>query len=334
MKKDKTPLKDQAQEFMSQNPSAIKKIPPTDIKQLIEDLQIHQIELELQNEELRRFQQDLEKARDKYSDLYDFSPLSYFTMNEKAIILEANLTAAAMLGVTRGLLIGRPFTDFIVRDDQDVFYHHRTKLYKTKARQICELRIRGKQDSEFYAHLESILVQEDKKNCDRIRTAVTDLQEARHQAEAALRISEEKYRLLVENANDAILIVQKGQIRFANQRAKQMGNDLGVELNRVPFENYIHPDDRDMVLERHKSRIEGGRLPDTYAFKLVGQDGQVMWVELNAVRINWENRPATLSFLRDITRQRKLEMQLQLSQKMEAVGIAAVVGNRSHPTPI
>ena len=323
MKKDKTTLKDQAQEFMNKNPSAIKKIPPTDIKQLIEDLQIHQIELELQNEELRRFQQDLEKARNKYSDLYDFSPLSYFTINEKGIILEANLTAAAMVGVERGLLIGRPFPDFIVRDDQDVFYHHRRKLYETKTRQTCELRIRTKQGPEFYAHLESIVVLVDKKNSNLIRTAVTDIQEARHQAEAALQISEEKYRLLVENANDAILIVQKGQIRFANQRAKQMGNDLGVELNRVPFENYIHPDDRDMVLERHKSRIEGGKLPDTYSFKLVGQDGQVMWVELNEVLINWENRPATLSFLRDITLQRKLEMQLQLSQKMEAIGTLA-----------
>ena len=383
MQKDKTTLKKQAQDFISKNPSAINKIPPMNIRQLIEDLQVYQIELEMQNEELRRLQQDIEKERDKYSDLYDFSPVCYFTMNEKGIIREANLTAAAMTGVERGLLIGRPFSDFIVTDDQDVFWLHRGKLFETKTRQTCELRISPKQGSEFYALLESIVVQEDHKNGNLIRTAVTDIQ-ARHQAEdalqkseksyrrlvelmqeglgladqnyhftfvnerfcemlgyhrdemigrhlldfvhddyrdlmkdqmaqrekgfeerfelvwktksgnkvhtlaspkalydeegrfsgsigiltdityrikagKALRLSEEKYRLLVENANDAIFIVQEGQIKFANQKAKQMGKDLGVDLDRVPFAQYIHPDDRDLVLERHKSRIKGGK---------------------------------------------------------------------------
>jgi len=447
MKKDTTTLKRQAQELMSKNPAAIKKIPPADIKHLIEDLQVHQIELEMQNEELRRLQQDLEKTRDKYSDLYDFSPISYFTVNERGTIVEANLTAAAMVGVERGLLIGRPFPDFIVRDDQDVFYHHRRKLYETQAKQTCELRIRGKQGSEFYALLESIAVPEDKKSGNLIRTAVTDI-DARRQAEdalqksekryrglvetmheglgvadqnyrftyvnerfcemlgylrdemigrrlidfvhddakaymkdqmtrrrqgeekrfelvwrtkdggkvhtlaaprgfydennrftgsmgiltditflketeEALRLSEEKYRLLVENANDAIFIVQEGQIKFANQKAEQMGGILGVELDRVPFAQYIHPDDRGMVLARHERRLKGEKLLNTYSFRLVGQDDQVMWVDLNAVQINWKGKPATLNFLRDITRQRKLEKQLQLSQKMEAMGTLA-----------
>ena len=151
MQKDNALLKIQAQEFISKNPSAIIKIPPADIQQLSEDLQVHQIELEMQNDELRRLQQDLENERDKYSDLYDFSPVSYFSMDEKGIILEANLTAAAMVGVARGLLIDRPFSDFIVSDDQDVFYLHRRKLCETKTRQTCELRIRKKQGPEFYA---------------------------------------------------------------------------------------------------------------------------------------------------------------------------------------
>jgi PAS domain S-box-containing protein len=145
----------------------------------------------------------------------------------------------------------------------------------------------------------------------------------RIEAKKALQSSEEKYRLLVENANDAIFIVQEGQIKFANQMAKQMGNELGVDLSRVPFANYIHPADRDLVLERHQGRLKGENLPDTYAFRLIGQEDQVMWIQLNAVQINWHGTPATLNFLRDITLQRKLEKQLQLSQKMEAVGTLA-----------
>jgi two-component system cell cycle sensor histidine kinase/response regulator CckA len=104
MQKDKTTLKKQAQEFISKNPSVINKISPTEIKQLIENLQVHHVELEMQNDELRRLQQDLENERDKYSDLYDFSPVSYFTMDNKGIILEANLTAAAMIGLERQLI--------------------------------------------------------------------------------------------------------------------------------------------------------------------------------------------------------------------------------------
>jgi PAS domain S-box-containing protein len=447
MKKDKTLLKKHAQDFINKNPAAIDKITPADIKQLIEDLQVHQIELEMQNDELRRLQQDLENEKDKYSDLYDYSPVSYFTINEKGIILEANLTAAAMVGVERGLLIGRPFSDFIVGDDQDIFWVHRKKLFETKTRQACELRLSPKKDSEFYALVESIVVQEDHKNCNLMRTAVTDIH-ARHQAEdalqkseknyrrlvetmqeglgvadqfyqftfvnqrfcemlgyhrdemigrhllefvhddyrelmkdqmaqrekgveerfeliwktkdgnkvhtlaspkalydeeghfigsigiltditylikaeEALRLSEEKYRLLVENAGDAIFIVQDGQIKFANQKAKQMGNDLGVALDQVSFLQYIHPDDRDMFLDRHARQIKGEKFQNNAPFRLVGQDNQEMWVELKVVLITWKGKPANLSFLRDITLQRKLGMQLQLSQKMEAVGTLA-----------
>ena len=322
MQKDKAQLKLQAQEFISKNPSALDKIPPKDIQQLIEDLQVHQIELEMQNDELRRLQQDLENERDKYSDLYDFSPVSYFTINAKGIILEANLTAAAMLGVERGLLIGRPFSDFIVGDDQDIFWVHRKKLFETKTRQTSELRLSPKKDSGFYALMESIVVQEDHKNGNLMRTAVTDIH-ARHQAEDALQKSEKKYRLLVENAGDAIFIVQDGQIKFANRKANQMGNDLGVALDRISFVQYIHPDDRDMFLDRHAQRVKGEKLPENFPFRLVGQDGQEIWVELKVVLITWQDKPANLSFLRDITLQRKLGMQLQLSQKMEAVGTLA-----------
>jgi len=145
----------------------------------------------------------------------------------------------------------------------------------------------------------------------------------RIKAEEALRISEEKYRHLVENANDAIFVLQDGKIRFFNNKAKLIGIDLGIDLDRVPFDQYIHPDDRDMVIDRHIRRLKGEKVQNTYSFRLIGEDGQEMWVEVNAVKLTWEGKPATLNFLRDITFQRKLEQQFQLSQKMEAVGTLA-----------
>ena len=113
MKNKTSPLRKRAEEFLKKYPDAIKEITSVDVKKLVEDLHIHQIELEIQNEELRMAQLELEDSRDKYSDLYDFSPVGYVTISEKGSILQANLSCAAMLGVERSSLIGKPFSRFV-----------------------------------------------------------------------------------------------------------------------------------------------------------------------------------------------------------------------------
>ena len=126
-----------------------------DAKQLIHELEVHQVELEMQNEELRKSQLDLEVARDRYIDLYDFAPVSYFSISEKGLILNANFMGATMLGMERAKLSGSRFSQFIARDDQDVFYLYRQKLLKTKTKQVCELKLKKGDGTEFYAQLES-----------------------------------------------------------------------------------------------------------------------------------------------------------------------------------
>jgi two-component system cell cycle sensor histidine kinase/response regulator CckA len=143
------------------------------------------------------------------------------------------------------------------------------------------------------------------------------------QAEEALRESEEKYRILVENANDAIFVMQDQKVKFPNPKAVAVGQYLGVDLEQVPFINYIHPEDRDMVMERQKKRIKREEVPHTYNFRLMDREGEELWVELNAIFINWEGKPATLNFLRDITRQRRLEARLQQVRRLEALGTLA-----------
>jgi PAS domain-containing protein len=93
--------------------------------QVLHELRVHQIELEMQNEELRRAQEELEASRERYFDLYDLAPVGYFTLGEPGLILQANLTAAALLGVTRDALVKQPLTRFILREDQDIFYRNR-----------------------------------------------------------------------------------------------------------------------------------------------------------------------------------------------------------------
>ena len=97
----------------------------------LHELRVHQIELEMQNEELRRAHEELEASRARYVDLYDMAPVGYLTLGEPGLILEANLTAAKLLGVARGALVKQPLPSFILPEDQDILYLHRKTLLET-----------------------------------------------------------------------------------------------------------------------------------------------------------------------------------------------------------
>jgi len=142
-------------------------------------------------------------------------------------------------------------------------------------------------------------------------------------AEEALRVSEEKYRTLVENAAEAIFILQDERIRFANPRAIALSGRTAEEISRLPLTELIHPDDLGIALERYRQRIQGQDIPGPQAYRYLNKSGEVLWVQMNSVPITWEGRPATLHFARDLTQEKKLEAQFQMSQKMEAIGTLA-----------
>ena len=110
------------------SPQQIAALSPEAVRQMLHELQVHQIELEMQNEELRRAHLELDAARERYFDLYDMAPVAYCTVSEPGLILEANFTAAALLGMTRGALVGRRLTSCIFKDDQDIYYGLRQQL--------------------------------------------------------------------------------------------------------------------------------------------------------------------------------------------------------------
>jgi PAS domain S-box-containing protein len=136
----------------------------------------------------------------------------------------------------------------------------------------------------------------------------------RKQTEEALRLSEEKYRLVVENAKEAIVITQDVKLVFVNRAGEDMIGYSKEILTSKPFTEFIHPDDRNMVVDHHIRRIKGEEVPDIYSFRVVSQDGTVKWVELNAAVIQWKERPATLNFLNDITDRKQAEEALRESQ--------------------
>jgi two-component system, cell cycle sensor histidine kinase and response regulator CckA len=142
-------------------------------------------------------------------------------------------------------------------------------------------------------------------------------------AEEALRFSEEKYKLVVENANDGIFIVQNETIKFPNRKTIEVTGYSEDELASAPFPRFLHPDDQELVVNIHRRRLQGEAVPSTYSFRIVKKSGEVVWIEASVVLVTWEGSPAALTFLRDITIQKRLEEQLLHARKMEAIGTLA-----------
>lgn len=157
--------------------------------------------------------------------------------------------------------------------------------------------------------------------------AATDISKLKS-AQEELAKSEEKYRLLVENANDAIFIAQDEVVKFPNPKAEELTGFSSEKLAKKPFIEFIHPEDRGMVLERHLKRLKGKDFPSNYTFRIINRSGQEIWVELSTVLISWEEKPATLNFIRDITEKKNFEIKLLQSQRMEAV--ATLAGGVAH----
>ena len=168
---------------------------PADAKRLVHELQVHQIELEMQNEELQSAQSEIAESREKYVDLYDFAPVAYFSFDRNGVITEANLTGASIVGIERAYLIGKPFSPFVSPQDRDIFYTHCRTTQKTGQAEKCDLLIQRKDGSRIPVLMESIAVSDAMGNTT-IRSAVTNIAE-RKQAEDAVHKSRDQLELMV-----------------------------------------------------------------------------------------------------------------------------------------
>ena len=167
----------------AQAPDNLEALSPEEIRRTLHELRVHQIELELQNEELRQAQAELDAARARYFDLYDLAPVGYCTVSEQGLILEANLTAAALLGVARSALVQQPLTSFILPEDQDIYYLYRKQLPEAGAPQACELRMVEADGTAFWARLEAT-VAEAAGGAPVCRVVMSDITERKRTEEA------------------------------------------------------------------------------------------------------------------------------------------------------
>src|SRR5207253_1906671 len=147
-----------AEEILS---SASFNLPEADekkYKKILHELQVYRVELEMQNDELRRTQQQLEESRNRYSDLYDYAPVGFFTLSPQGEITMLNVTGAQLLGYSRKRLVGTSFLKYVEEKSRDTFYFFKNHVLNTSKSQTCELALLSHGDVSFFAHLEGVQV--------------------------------------------------------------------------------------------------------------------------------------------------------------------------------
>ena len=208
-----------------------------EVRELIHELGVYQVELETQNEELRQAQLELEQARDGYAELYELAPVGYFTLDERGIIEAANLTGCELLGGTRRELVGRPFSGVLAEGSVDAFHLHLRAVFRDRGRQVCELVLDSSEDGEKHVKLESRVVTGEQKE-PRALTIVSDITER--------KLAEKQRALLasiVEASDDAILATTlDGRITSWNPGAERTFGYTAAEAIGRPLVDLFAPD--------------------------------------------------------------------------------------------
>jgi chemotaxis family two-component system sensor kinase Cph1 len=210
-------------------PENLEVLSPEAARRALYELRVHQIELEMQNEELRRTQEELEGSRARYFDLYDLAPVGYFTLSEQGLILEANLAAARLLGVERGALVKQPLSRFVLPEDQDIYYLHRKALLEKGNPQSWELRMLKKDTAPFWVRMEATTAQ-GPDGATVCRAVMSDITETKRAEQLIQKHSDElqefAYGLTHDLQEPLRMVVNFSQL-LAQEYEGKLGEDAG-----------------------------------------------------------------------------------------------------------
>lgn len=292
----------------------IEALSAEEIRQMLLDLRVHQIELEMQNEKLRSKQAELDAAHANHFDFYDLAPVGYCTINVQGLILAANLTIATLLDMTQGALINQPITRFIHKEDQDIYYLHRKQLFDTGAPQNCELRMLKMDGTAFWTHLATSAAQ-DADGTPECRIVMSDISD-RKQEEYLRREQEMKYRRLFENIQDIYFeTTMAGVIREISPSVLDVSGFSREELiGKSVTDLYVNSVDRRPYL---KMLLKNGKVTN-YVTQFTRKDGSHHWVSVTSTpTYQSDGTPyGIIGYIRDITDRKQLEMELQIKDSV------------------
>ena len=280
-----------------------------DTSKLIHELQVHQIELEMQNEEIMQARTEIEVSLEKYSDLYDFAPVGYFTLTDEGIIREVNLTGTALLGEDRSHLINRSFGLFIADETRPAFFVFLKKVCEGNTKEKCEVVLTRGKDNPRYIHLEGRAWETD-NSMDRLcLMAVLDITNQKL-SEKSLHQKTEELDRFFSVALDLLCITDTdGYFRLLNQTWERTLGFTREELMSKRFFDFIHPDDVESTIEA-VAVLASQREVINFTNRYRCKDGSYRWLE-------WRSAPAgnlIYAAARDITK-RKLAEEALLKAK-------------------
>ncbi|MDH4216607.1 MAG: PAS domain S-box protein, partial [Gallionella sp.] len=223
-------------------------------EELLHELQVHQIELEMQNEQLREAQAALEESRDRYVDLYEFAPVGYFTVTREGMIAEANLTGARLLGVERSKLLRRRFGSLVVAEQRDRWNSLFANLLQQGETNSCELTLKKGEGGSLRAHLDCLSL-EAKEGQKAVRIALTDIT---HQARAEDELHE--WQKFVEYASWGMAIgdVQNNNLRRVNPAFAKMHGYTAEEMIGMKGIDLFAPESRVQFKQYYESMLTAG----------------------------------------------------------------------------
>jgi PAS domain S-box-containing protein len=306
-------LRRQAEKLLQTTRDDVAAMPVKEVQQLVHELQVHQIELDIQNEELRRAHIELEAARDRYADLYDFSPAGHLTLDVSGKIVEANLRAGTMLGVNRKELIGQSFGRFVVLDDRAIFYGHCRESVKSGTRQICEVRLLNRSGASSYVHLESLAVYEEPGHIIHWRTAILDITD-RKVVERELKAQQAQLQGIIGSAMDAIITVDEGQrVVLFNRAAESMFLCRATDVIDQMLDQFIP----ERLRQAHHDQIGAFTLLRTTSRSieppgmLFGRraNGEEFPIEASISHIRVDDKNLLTIIIRDVTKRKQAEQE-------------------------
>jgi PAS domain S-box-containing protein len=289
------------------------KLSEAEIRKLLHEYEVHQVELELQNKELELQNTQLRLAEEqihdeitKYADLYDFAPSGYFTLSREGEIVRLNLSGAKLLGKERSFIINNRFALYVSANTRHVFNHYLGKLFNCNTIETCEVTLLADGDLPMNVYLTGRKVGKG----DHCIVTVLDFTQ-RKQMEEALRKSEERFRTITQTANDAIITINsKGLIVEWNQGAEKIfgyaGSEItGKELTLILPPNYteVHTMNMDSVLNGGDHHIIGKTVELTGLHK----EGFEFPVELSLAKWETATEKYFTGIIRDITDRKKAE---------------------------
>jgi diguanylate cyclase (GGDEF)-like protein/PAS domain S-box-containing protein len=278
------------------------------LHELLQELSVHQIELEMQNEALRQAQVVIEESRDRYLDLYDFAPVGYLTLNREGMISEINLTGTTLLGMERKKLLQRRFAPLVSAADRAGWERFFVGMFKHDERQHCELSLKRSDNAQFHAYLDCLRMES--AGLSSLRITLTDITERRLQEES-MREKEEFFRIIAEYTEDFIAVLDlEGRRVYNNSTYNRL---FGAIENKKGTDSFaeIHPDDRKHIMQVFKETVRSGTGMRT-DFRFMLPDGSIRHMESRGGLVkNSQNQPSRVVVIsRDITERKLAEQKI------------------------